>query len=147
MIYTILADLVVAVHVGYVGFVVFGLVLIVAGWLLGWNWVRNPWFRLIHLAAIIIVALETAVGMTCPLTTLEYYLQDLAGDEIVQGDFINRMVRGLIFTGLPEGHWLLTALYYGFAALVLATLFLVPPRWRRKAKPEVNRPDYALTNR
>ena len=56
VVYITLANLVVALHVGYVGFVVVGLLLIVLGLIFGWAWVRNPWFRGLHLLAITIVA-------------------------------------------------------------------------------------------
>ena len=54
--YGLLADLVVIVHFAYVGFVVIGQLLILIGIVLRWQWIRNPWFRLIHLAMILIVA-------------------------------------------------------------------------------------------
>ena len=40
--YDLLADLVVAVHVGYVSYVVIGQAAILLGVLLRWNWVRRP---------------------------------------------------------------------------------------------------------
>jgi hypothetical protein len=71
----LLADIVVTVHLTFVLFVLVAQVLIVAGWLLRWGWVRNFWFRLIHLASIGIVAAQAVVGIICPLTTLERYLR------------------------------------------------------------------------
>src|SRR5262249_11268514 len=68
MVYGLLADLIVAIHVGYVGVVVFGLLAILIGGPLGWRWVRNPWFRVIHLLMILIVATEAIWDITCPLT-------------------------------------------------------------------------------
>ena len=56
--YGFLADLVVAVHVGYVSYVVVGQLLIVIGWMAGWNWVRNFWFRMTHLLAMAVVVFE-----------------------------------------------------------------------------------------
>ena len=41
-----LADGVVALHVSYVAFVVLGQLLILAGVVFRWQWVRNFWFRL-----------------------------------------------------------------------------------------------------
>ena len=49
------ADVVLVVHVLFVLFVVAGLLLVFAGRLLKWSWVRNPWFRIAHLGAIVIV--------------------------------------------------------------------------------------------
>ncbi len=50
--YLLAADALLALHVSFVAFVIFGLVLIVVGGLRGWGWVRNRWFRIAHLAAI-----------------------------------------------------------------------------------------------
>jgi hypothetical protein len=124
-----LADAVVALHAAYVGFVVLGFVLILLGGLLGWQWVRNWWFRLAHLAAITFVAFEAIIGMDCPLTVWEADLRRAAGQEVTEGTFIGRYLHELIFFNWPE--WVFTILYLGFALLVLATLYLVPPGRKR----------------
>ena len=62
-------------HATYFSFVVFGLVLILLGIVFRWDWVRNFWFRSLHLAAIGIVVLEAFVGMNCPLTDWEQRLR------------------------------------------------------------------------
>lgn len=130
-IYVFLADLVVAFHVAYVSFVVLGQLVILVGVICKWQWVRNRWFRLLHLFMITIVALETVVGMTCPLTTWENALRELGGQQSLEGDFIGRVLRDIIFLPLPDTHWIFKVMYFGFAGLVLLTLFLVPPRWKK----------------
>ena len=67
----VLADVIVVFHAAYVSFVVFGLVAILLGVVFRWNWVRNFWFRSIHLIAIGIVVGEALVGVPCPLTVWE----------------------------------------------------------------------------
>ena len=47
-----LADVVLVVHFLIVAFIVGGLILTWAGFFLGWQWVRNPAFRYLHVAAI-----------------------------------------------------------------------------------------------
>jgi hypothetical protein len=79
MIYAMLADALIVLHVAYIAVVVFGQLGIVIGWPLGWSWIRNPWFRGIHLSMIAIVAFEAAVQYECPLTTWEHELRVLAG--------------------------------------------------------------------
>ena len=49
------ADIILLLHVLFVAFVVIGLLLIFIGKIRYWLWIRNPWFRLIHLAAIAVV--------------------------------------------------------------------------------------------
>ncbi len=78
MIYTILADAVVALHLGYVAFVLVALLLTLIGISLRWQWVRNLRFRLVHLIMVEVVALEGAFGILCPLTTWETKLRERA---------------------------------------------------------------------
>ena len=121
-----LADLIVAVHVGYVSFIVGGEVLILLGAVRRWQWVRNFWFRIVHLAAIGFVAIEAMIGMACPLTVWEDLLRHQAGQDVAEGTFIGRCLDRIIFLGFPA--WVFTAMHIGFALLVLATLIVVPPR-------------------
>jgi hypothetical protein len=71
----LLADIVVTVHLGFMLFVLIAQILIVVGWVLRWAWVRNFWFRFIHLASIGLVAGEALGKIECPLTTLERHLR------------------------------------------------------------------------
>lgn len=71
MLNTILADFLVAVHLGYVAFAVSGQLLIFLGLALRWHWVRNLRFRVIHLVMVEVVALEGVFNIRCPLTDLE----------------------------------------------------------------------------
>lgn len=131
--YLILADVVVALHMAYVLFVVFGLLAVLLGYLRGWRWVRNKWFRLTHLGMIGIVVIEALLNITCPLTTLENWLRFQAGQSATAGSFIGRWVHDLLFyDASPE---FFTVLYCGFGGAVLAALFVVPIDWRRKEIP------------
>ena len=129
--YGLLADVMVGVHLAYVLFVIVGLLLIVAGALLRWGWVRNRTFRIAHFLAILIVALEAVAGVTCPLTTWEHELRLKAGQSSAEGSFMGRLMHDLLFYEAPD--WVFTASYVTFCALVLGTLFLVPPRWRARS--------------
>jgi hypothetical protein len=127
--YHFLANVIVAVHVAYVSFVVFGQLAIWLGLWLGWSWVRNPWFRWIHLAMMTIVGLEAALDVTCPLTRWEADLRGQAEGE----SFLGRLLHNLIFVNLPPAA--ITALHITFALLVLATFVLAPPRRSRLRSP------------
>jgi Protein of Unknown function (DUF2784) len=116
------ADALLVLHFAIVVFIVGGLVLTWVGAALGWVWVRNPWFRFVHLAAIAFVALEAIVGMTCPLTEWEDVLRGGGHAE----SFVGRWVRYLLYYRAPER--LFTALYVAWTAATLFTLRLVPPR-------------------
>lgn len=127
--YDWLADLLVAIHVAYVAFVVVGLLLILLGTWRGWTWVRNPIFRVVHLMAILIVAGEALLDIPCPLTVWEKQLRDAAGQPTTGESFIGRLLHRVIFYELPIT--VLTTCYVAFAALVAFSFWLVPPRWRR----------------
>lgn len=132
--YSYMADAVVGTHVLYVGYVLLGQVAILAGILLRWGWIRNPWFRWTQLLMILIVAFEAIFGITCPLTRWEYDLRTLAGQHPSGESFIGRMLHDLMFFTAPP--WVFTTCYIAFAALVLGCFLLAPPRrLRRKAKP------------
>lgn len=120
------ADAVLVLHAAFVLFVVIGLVLIIVGGLAGWRWVRNPWFRTAHLAAIGVVVVESLFGIECPLTTLEWYLRQLAGQTVQSEDFIAYWLRRAMFFTAPP--WVFTLCYTSFGALVLATWVWIRPR-------------------
>ena len=61
--YVILADFIVAIHVAFMVYVVFGQLLILIGVVAKQGWVRNIWFRCSHLGAIFIVAFETVADI------------------------------------------------------------------------------------
>ena len=115
------ADALLVLHFAIVVFIAGGLILTWIGAALGWGWVRNPWFRYLHLAAIAFVALEALIGMTCPLTLWEDALRGGAPTE----SFVGRWVQRLLYYRAPE--WMFTALYVAWAAATLVTLRLVPP--------------------
>jgi hypothetical protein len=127
--YSLLADFVVAIHVGYVAYVVVGQFLICIGLACRWGWVRNPWFRWTHLLAILVVAGEAVFRISCPLTEWEEDLRRLADQTASEGTFVGRLFDNLLFLHLPL--WVFPILHIGFAVLVLGTFVLAPPRMKR----------------
>jgi hypothetical protein len=87
MIYRLLAEAVLMLHLGFVLFAVFGGVLVVR---------RHGW-RLLHLPAVAWAGLVQIAGWTCPLTPLENHFRRLGGDAGYGGGFVE--------------HYLLSALY------------------------------------
>ena len=133
--YGLLADVVVAIHALYVGFVVFGLLAILIGYALDWRWVRNTYFRILHLAAIAFVCAESILGIDCPLTTLENALRIGAGQNGYGNDFSSYWLDRLIFYDFPPP--VFTIVYLAFGIVVLSTLWLVPIQM---AKPDTTSP-------
>ncbi len=127
-----LADLVLVTHVAFVGFVIVGLLLIVCGGFRKWQWIRNPWFRLAHLAAIGLVVVQAWFGVICPLTTLEMWLRRQAGDEAYGGTFIAHWLQKLLFYQAPP--WVFVVCYTVFGLVVVGTWIGFRPRpFRSKA--------------
>jgi len=120
-----LADLIVMIHAAYVSFIVFGLALVLVGVVLRWQWVRNTWFRTIHLIAIGIVIAESVVGIPCPLTVWERELRQVAGQTGYQGDFIGYWTHRLLFYRAEP--WVFTLVYVLFGLAVVAAFLLAPP--------------------
>jgi hypothetical protein len=122
-----MADVILVVHFLIVAFNVGGLVAVWIGAGLGWGWVRNPWFRFLHLGAIAFVAAGALLGMVCPLTVWEDMLRGGARAD----SFVGRWVRDLLYYDAPE--WVFTVAYVAWAAATLTTLKLIPPRLSRAA--------------
>ncbi len=117
----LLADAILIVHFAFVLFVVVGLGATWLGAWLGWRWVRNFWFRVAHMCAIVFVAAEAIAGIWCPLTIWEAELRGTrAGD-----GFIAQWIHRLLFYDFPP--WVFTAAYVLFALVVIATWWFVRP--------------------
>ncbi|MDX1754545.1 MAG: DUF2784 domain-containing protein [Marinobacter sp.] len=125
-IYQWMADGVLTLHVAVVMFVVLGLVLILAGGVRGWRWVRNRWFRFGHLAAILVVVLQAWLGVICPLTTLEMWLRERAGAGGYSGSFIEHWLQALLYYQAPA--WVFVLLYTLFTGVVGLAWWRFPPR-------------------
>ena len=136
--YELMADLVLALHVGYFGFIVLGQAAVMVGWWRGWRWTRNPWLRWIHLAAILLVVYYGVTVGYCPLTRREYDLRLLAGQEPQARSLGGRILQALIYVELPD--WMFLPIYSLFALLVIVTMFLYPPRSGRAQKSSISLP-------
>lgn len=78
----LLADVVVVAHMGFVLFVVVG------GLAVYWR----PWILWMHVPAVLWgVGIEWA-GAVCPLTLVENWLRNQAGEDGYAGDFIQRYI-------------------------------------------------------
>ncbi len=126
----LLADAVVVFHFAYLLFTIGGEILIVFGGIFNWSWIRNRVFRLIHLTAVLFVAVEALIGYLCPLTQIEYSLRQAAGQQVESEiSFVGRIIRSVLFYDFPG--WVFTLLYVGFGALVIGTYLLIPARKKK----------------
>lgn len=123
--YLLIADGLLLAHAFFVLFVICGLLLVIAGRFQSWNWVRNPWFRLVHLVCIGVVVLQSWFGIVCPLTTWEMAFRVRAGEAAYDGSFIAYWVSKLLYYQLPD--WVFVLIYTLFGLLVLASWYWVRP--------------------
>jgi len=119
------ADATLFSHFLVVCFVIFGLILLFPGKILRWHWVRNPWFRLTHLVTIGVVVFQSWFGIVCPLTTLEMWFRERAGEAVYSSTFVSNWIGRLLFYEAPP--WVFAISYTIFGLLVLVSWFWVRP--------------------
>lgn len=122
----LLADALLALHLGVVLFVVGLLPLILIGGARGWRWVRNFHLRLTHLALMAFIAGQAWLGQLCPLTVWEQDLRRIAGETSYRESFIEHWLSRLLYWEAPW--WVFVAAYTGFALLVGVAWWWVKPR-------------------
>jgi len=129
VLYSLLADGMLVLHVLLIVFVIGGLLLTIIGYYRHWRWVRNAWFRLAHLAVIATVVVQSWLGTSCPLTVWEDNLRRLAGREAYGDAFIRYWLQRLIF--YEADPWVFGLIYTLFGMLVLLAFYFIPPRFHR----------------
>jgi uncharacterized protein DUF2784 len=87
MLYAILADLVLLIHLSFVLFVVGGGLLVL----------KQPQVAWLHMPAVVWGALIEFKGWICPLTPLENRLLMQSGTSAYEGDFIGRYVLPILY--------------------------------------------------
>ena len=126
----LLADSILVLHALFIAFVILGFALTVIGIFRHWDWIRNFWFRLVHLAAIGFVVAESWLGGICPLTEWEGSLRGSAGGVGYSESFIQYWLQKILFYDFAP--WIFTTAYAVFGMLVLLAWILAPPRLPRK---------------
>ena len=89
VVYRLLADLAVVVHVTVIAFVAVGA-------FMAWRWPRLLW---LHVPSVVYSALIVTVGFTCFLTPLEKDFRERAGEEGYSGGFVDRYLEDVVYPG------------------------------------------------
>ena len=87
MLYRVMADLVLVVHLAFIVFVAVGA-------LLAWRW---PWLLWLHVPSGAWAVAIVTVGFPCPLTPLEKGLRTSAGDAAYRGGFVDHYVEDVVY--------------------------------------------------
>ncbi|GAB54597.1 conserved hypothetical protein [Glaciecola punicea ACAM 611] len=124
--YLLAADALLVIHVLFIMFVVFGLLLIFVGKVRHWQWIRSARFRIAHLIGIGIVVVQSWLGIICPLTTWEMALREQAGEAVYAGTFISHWLSTFLYYHAPP--WVFVFVYSAFALLVVLSWFWARPK-------------------
>lgn len=120
--YSLLADLVVGLHLAFVLFVVLGGLLVL-------RWTRVAW---LHLPAVAWGALIEWRGWICPLTPLEAALRRGAGEAGYEEGFLDHYVIPLLY---PPGLTRELQLAMAAGVVVLNVAVYGAVLWRRRRRP------------
>jgi hypothetical protein len=126
-----LANLVAALHLAYFLFVVGGFIGILAGARQGWKWIYNPWFRIAHLFAVLMILAEDVFRFPCALNVLETNLRTAPRNAVPEPSAVSGVLDVLLRHTIPG--WFLDAMYWTLGMVLLLLLFLLPPRFPRRA--------------
>lgn len=119
MLFRILADLVVVVHLAFVLFVVLGGLLVL-------RWPRLAW---VHVPVALYGAVIEFLGFVCPLTPLEVSLRERGGEAGYEGGFIEHYITSAIY---PSG--LTREIQVGLGVGVLLLNGIVYAIWLRRRR-------------
>ncbi|USF86365.1 DUF2784 domain-containing protein [Candidatus Endoriftia persephone] len=125
-VFLLAADTILLLHMLIVAFIVIGLVLIFIGKARAWSWIRNPWFRLMHLVVIGVVVIQSWLGVICPLTTIEMALRSRGSDTIYSSSFMSYWIENILYYQAPP--WVFAICYMIFGAVACASWFWIRPR-------------------
>ncbi len=133
--WALLADTIVVAHFAFVSFVVIALPVVWLGFFCRWRWVRNFWFRAIHLLMMGVVVFESVTGIVCPLTNWESECRRLAGQTGYHDKgFVEYWTHRLMFFQLEPSTF--TVIYIVFFTLLVGSFVFVRPRlpgfWTRR---------------
>ncbi len=123
MLYSILADIVVAIHFFFIVIACVGAVLV-----LKWRWLI--W---LHIPAALWAAMIMLMGWICPLTPLENHLRRSAGQSGYTGGFIDQYLMPVIY---PAGLTREIQVWLGVGVIILNLVIytIVYRRYRREKK-------------
>jgi hypothetical protein len=125
MVYRLLADATVVLHLLFVAFVIVGGVLVL----------RQSWLVWLHLPAVVWGAWIEFAGWICPLTPLENWFREKGGRPAYASGFVEHYIVPILYpsTLSRDAQWLLG----GLVLAVNATIYLVVWRRRRQHRATV----------
>ena len=122
MVFRLLADAIVVLHLAFVVFVVLGGLLLL-------RWPRIAW---LHVPAAVWGAWVECAGWSCPLTPLENWLRERGGEAVYTTSFVDRYLMPVLYPSAlsRELQWALGA----FVVIVNAAVYLTIVQRRRRRR-------------
>jgi hypothetical protein len=117
MVYRVLADLTLVVHLIFVLFVVLGGLIVF----------RRQWIAWLHIPAVIWGVLIELIGWSCPLTPLENYFSQFGGEAGYTGSFIEHYFIYLLY---PSSLTRTISITLGLFVLVINMIIYILIYWR-----------------
>ena len=93
----LIADIVLVLHFCIVIFITLGFFIIPIGYKFGWRWPKNRKLRIVHFGLMAFVTLETILGITCPLTSIENSLRGITQSK----SFIAYWIENIVYWDFP----------------------------------------------
>ena len=102
-------------------FITFSFFLIPFGYFKKWEWVKNKYYRLIHLVLMGIILIETILGFMCPLTILENFLRN----NIEVDNNLTQIIHQIMYWNLPNYQFIILYIL-SFSYLIFLWFFFKP---------------------
>ncbi len=128
MTWSVVADAVVVAHLAY-------LVFVAVGGVLAWRWRALIW---VHLVAVAWALGILVVGQDCPLTGLQRWAEERAGEPVDGRGFVDRYIEGVVY---PERFTTALRMLVGVLVLVGWVGY-----WRQQRRTGAALPSYASTS-
>ena len=122
---SLIADIVLIFHFCIVIFITFGFFLIPIGYKFGWVWVTNLKLRILHCVMMMFVTLETLLGITCPLTSIENNLRGVYEST----SFVSYWIKKIIYWESSTQFFII--LYVVFLVWTFLMWKFFPPRIKK----------------
>ena len=115
------SEIILFIHFLIFLFITLSFILIPVGYFQKWKWVKNKYYRSMHLILMGIISIETILGFMCPLTILENYLRD----DIKVDNKFTEIVHQILYWNLPNYQFIILYIL-SFSYLIFLWFFFKP---------------------
>ncbi len=121
-----LSGIVLYFHLVIILFIIFGFIAVPLGAKFKKKFIYEFWWRLTHLAAMVVVAVQAMLGKACFLTYIQSDLLESAGKKGYTVPFIQTYIDRIIYHNFPI--WMFSIVYVFLFLYTLYLWFKFPPK-------------------